>query len=307
MQLTKRCFMPNQAILSQKRLSQRLTALLCTLVLAFQSGCSTVSKTPQIPHAPKTQSQNTFGKMAIVTTSQIPVIKFQGFARGKDEGVAKGSKMAFSSCFNTPDPYCYGPDCLLWPVICSVAGVKGGIAGGKQALSIEEVQSAEANASTALAGKNFQETLREQVVAAVQAKGVSLVSVSPESSQHAAQLDDYSSLAAAGVETVLEVALNEISVEGTSDIDPPLTLFMTAHVRLIRTADNTVFHSTSYVYQGEKLKLKEWSANQAEQLLHGLQVGYATLGSYIYEGVFLFYQSSPIKLPDNQPSSDLRP
>ena len=40
---------------------------------------------------------------------------------------------------------------------------RGGEAKGKQALSIEEVQSAEANASTAFAGINIQE-LHEQVV-----------------------------------------------------------------------------------------------------------------------------------------------
>lgn len=289
---------------------KRTSVLLCAIVIALQSGCSTVSKIPQgpqIPQVPKIQSQNTFGKMAIVTTSQTPVIKFQGFARSKDEGVAKGFDMTFSSCMEElacGAPLC-GPVLVFLPIICGVAGSVGGVAGRSQALSIEEVQSAEANASTALAGKNIQETLYEQVVAAVQAKGVSLVSVSPESAQHAAQLDDYRSLAAAGIETVLEVVLNDISVESASDIDPPLTLFMTAHVRLIRAADNTVFHSTSYVYQGEKLKLKEWSANQAEQLLHGLQVGYATLGSYIYEGIFLFYQPSPNKLQENQPSSDL--
>lgn len=275
---------------------QRLTALFFAIVLVLQYGCANVHKVAKNPQAPNIQTKNTFGKLAIVTTSHTPTLKFQGFARSKNEGSEKGARMQFSSCMN--DFHCGGQLCapviLLWPFICGISGVMGGASGGAQALSTEEVQTAETNASAALEAKISQENLRDQVVTAVQAEGINVVSVSPESSQLAAKLDNYSLLNSKGVDTVLEVVLNDIGIEGTDSIDPPLFIFMTARVRLINTVDNTTIYSTNCVYKGEKYKLKEWSDNQAEKLLHELQIGYVTLGRYIYEGVFLLYQPSKI-------------
>lgn len=71
---------------------------------------------------------------------------------------------------------------------------------------------------------------------------------------------------------------------------------MQAHVRLIRTRDNSGIFSADYVYMGEKLKLSEWSANQAERLLADLKTGYETLGAHIFDNVFLLYP-----FPDRQP------
>jgi hypothetical protein len=70
---------------------------------------------------------------------------------------------------------------------------------------------------------------------------------------------------------------------------------MTAHVRLIRAADNTEVFNADYVFLGERLKLTEWLANQSERLLHNLQRGYETLGTHIYDNVFMRYP-----FPDRQ-------
>ena len=239
--------------------------------------------------------------MAIVATSQAPEIKLEGFVRSKGEGAAKGAGSAFMSCMSGMGG-CSGDFCglafLLLTAICSVGGVVGGVVGAVTAPGSGEVRTAETSISTALSTKTIQEALRGQVVGAASSNGTSLVSVPPESAQAAAQLLDYRNLSVAGVETVLEVTLVKVGTgsltlmgteTGGNVFNQPAFLSMTAHVRLIRTSDNTELFATDYVYLGEKLKLSEWSANQAEPLLHALEVGYKTLGSHIYDNVFLLY------------------
>ena len=299
--------MPNQDTSRFRQISQRFTALLIAIVLALQSGCVTF---PREPVAPRTQYQATLGKVAIVTTSQAPEIKFEGFVRSKGEGALKGAGTTFLVCVlgicgaSLGYAICggyfgSGASGALFG-ICGVAGVVGGVVGAVAAPGSGEVRTAEANISTALSTKTIQAALREQVVGAASANGASLVSVSPESAQVAAQLRDYRTLAVAGVETVLEVTLVKVGTKtGGDDVfDQPMFLSMTAHVRLIRTSDNTEFFATDYAYLGEKLKLSEWLANQAEPFLHALEVGYKTLGSHIYDNVFLLYPFPEWKAQD---------
>lgn len=284
--------MPNKGTSRFRQISQCVFVSLFSIVLVLQSGCVTYP-------TPKTQHQTTLGKVAVVATTHEPEIKFEGFARGKGEGAATGARKTFVPCLEELGRGCSGAVCgaaaILWLGVCGAASAVGGVVGAAAAPGAEEVRAAEATLSKVLDAKTIQESLRDQVVAAALAKGTSLVSVSPQSAQDATQLRDYRSLAAAGVDTVLEVALTKAGTKG-SGINPPLILDMEAHVRLIRTGDNIEVFSADYGYLGERLKLSEWSANQAERLLRALKAGYETLGSHIYDNVFLLYP-----FPDRQP------
>lgn len=288
--------MPNQDTPRFRQVCQRFTALLITGVLALQSGCVTF---PLKPVAPGTQYQATLCKVAIVAPSHAPEIKLEGLARSKGEGALQGAGKAFGACADMAvNGSCSGTICgaayILWFGVCGVGVVASSVIGAVATPGSDEVHTAEA----ALSAKTIQEALREQVVDAASVNGASLVSVFPESAQAAAQQRDYRTLAAAGVDTVLEVNLVKVGTvsvnsegaeTGNDGFNPPLFLSMTAHIRLIRTSDNAELFATDYVYLGEKLKLSEWSANQAEPLLHALEVGYKTLGSHIYDNVFLLY------------------
>jgi hypothetical protein len=164
----------------------------------------------------------------------------------------------------------------------------GGAVGAAKAPGAGGVSAAEAIFATALDAGTIQESLRGQTVAAALGKGAGLRSVSPESAQAASQLRDYRSLAAEGVDTVVEVALTKAGTLG-SGINEPLLLRMEARVRVIRTGDNAEIFATNYSHQGKSLKLSEWLANQGEPLLRALEAGYESLGSHIYDEVFLLY------------------
>jgi hypothetical protein len=177
---------------------------------------------------------------------------------------------------------------VLWLGVCGVASAVGGVVGAAKAPGAGEVRAAEATFTTALHAKTIQEALRGQTVAAALGKGANLGSVSPESAQAASQLRDYRSLAAEGIDTVVEVALTKAGTRG-SGIDSPLLLYMEAHVRLIRTGENAEVFFADYRYLGKGLKLSEWLANQGQPLLRALEAGYESLGSQIYDDVFLLY------------------
>jgi hypothetical protein len=278
-----------------------LTALACAAVFALQSGCAEFP--PRPPEVPKTQYQAALGKVAVVATPQQPVINFKSLPSGKGEGAAQGVGSTFSSCVGMlGEGGCSGDMCgaayILWLGVCSVAGVVGGVVGAVAAPSAAKVRTAKADLSAALGVKTIQESLRDNVVAAANARGASLVSVSPESAQAAAQSRDYRALAAAGADTVLEVTLTKVGPMALTLLgkevkapgsNPRLPLGMTAYARLIRTDDNAEIFAAEYVFLGETIKVSEWSDNQAQRLLHNLQVGYQTLGAHIYDSVFMLY------------------
>jgi len=261
-------------------------ALLFVVFVAFHSGCSTP------PPVTNTQYQDNQYKVAVVAVAQEPKIQFEGFARGKTEGAAKGAGAALVECLGNFSGGCSGTLCggfyIIYIGFCGTASMVGGVIGAAVAPSAQEVRAVESTASTALEAETIQNSLRDQIVAAALANGMQLEFILPASAQDAARQGNYRPLSAEGVETVLEVVLNKVGTEG-SGINPPLAIVMEAHVRLIRTDNNAEIFSANYVYHGEKRKLAEWSANQAERLLRALNSGYESLGAHIYENVFQLY------------------
>ncbi len=86
---------------------------------------------------------------------------------------------------------------------------------------------------------------------------------------------------------MLDVALTEVGAIG-DDIDAPLLLRMQAHVRLIRTNDNSDIFSADYFYIGQKVRLSGWSVNESERLQADLQNGYRIFGC-IYSTAFFYF------------------
>ena len=287
----------NKVTLTAGRIFQCATVLLYAFVLAFQSGCESLN-----PPVPKTEYQTTLGRVAVVAGVQQPEVKFEGFARSKGEGAAKGAWDTFSSCAGAfGQGGCSGDFCgaalIVWLGVCGVSGVVGGVVGAAEAPSAEAVQSAQANMSAALKVTTIQESLRDQIASAAIANGTSMVSVSPQQARDAVQTRDYRCLASEGVDTVLEATLTKAGTQGNG-INKPVQVYMEAYIRLIRTADNNEVFSFDYTYRGERLKLSEWSANQGQLLLRSFNTGYERLGSHIYDSVFLLYT-----FPDRWPHS----
>ena len=275
-------------------LSHRVTVLGLSTIIALQSGCA------MLPPVPNTHYQTTLGRVAVLATLQVPEISFEGFVQGKVKGAATGAGNAFLECTRAfANSSCSGEICgavvILMLGACSVTSAVGGVIGSVKSPGVDEVQSSEDSLSTVLDARTVQESLRYQIEVAALGKGTSLVPVSQEYVQAAVRFSDYRPFADAGVDTLLIVALTEVGAIG-SDIEGPLLLRMQAHVQLIRTRDNFDIFSADYFYIGQKVKLSNWSINEAERLLADLQNGYKILGAHIFDSVFLLYP-----FPDRQP------
>lgn len=279
-----------------RRIAVIVLSLNLVLLTALQSGCAATQKAPAAKH------QTGLGEVAVIATSQAPEISFEGFAHNKGVGAAKGAGATFLTCLGgLGQGSCTGFVCgafaVLWLGFCGAATVVGGTVGAAVAPSGSESKAAEATMTSVLDAKTIQNSLRIQVELAAQGANRFLAPLSPQSMETASQQRNYRGLSAEGVDTVLEVALTRVGTQG-GGINPPLQFYMQAHVRLVRTSDNSQLTSDDYQYVGASMKLDEWSANNANPLLKAIENGYEVLGAHIFENTFMLFP-----YPDLDPHS----
>lgn len=270
-----------------KRITAFFLSFMLALVTVLQAGCVAT------PKVPETQHQAGLGDVAVVASGPAPEISFEGFAHNKGVGAAKGAGATFLTCLGgLGQGSCTGFVCgafaVLWLGFCGAATVVGGTVGATVAPSGSESKAAEATMTSALDAKTIQNSLRIQVELSAQGANRFLAPLSPQSMETASQQRDYRMLSAEGVDTVLEVALTRVGTQG-GGINPPLQFYMQAHVRLVRTSDNSELTSDDYQYIGPSMKLDEWSANNANPLLKAIENGYEVLGAHIFENTFMLY------------------
>jgi hypothetical protein len=77
----------------------------------------------------------------------------------------------------------------------------------------------------------------------------------------------YGSMAEKGVQTILEVSVERVALGATDKgSDPPLSLTMDAHSRLIRPADGKIVNETKFRRSSGHRKFAEWVADNAALL-----------------------------------------
>lgn len=275
---------------------RRVAVLLLVLAMVIQSGCVSV------PKVPSTKYQPGMGEVAVVPTIFQPEINFEGFVHNKGEGALVGAGGTFLVCMGMMGQgsctgFICGPALVLWLGVCTASSVVGGTVGAVEAPSGEARRSAEQTMISALDAKTIQNSLRLQVELAAQGRDRVLIPLAPEVINAVQQQKDYRSLAAEGVDTVLEVTLTKVGTNN-GGINPPLRFYMEAAVRLVSTADNRELMTESYRYSGPAMKLAEWAANDAAELLKAIETGYRVLGAQIFENTFMLYP-----FPDRDPHS----
>lgn len=241
---------------------------LVALAAALHAGCA---MQPQVPPGPGAAA---LGRVAVVAGSGAPEIRFEGFARGRGEGVAIGAGTTFLACAASMGPgACAGPYCgavvVLWLGVCGVASVVGGAVGAGSAMDAKTAAAAEARMRAALDANAIQESLRLQIEAAARAQGA----------QPAARTE---------ADTLLEATLLRAGTTGAG-INAPVGLVMEVRVRLLRAADGAEIYGARVLHVGPRLKLEEWAEGGGDRLLRALDAGYEALGTHIADGVYLLY------------------
>jgi hypothetical protein len=285
--------MPNQIVHSHTKISQRITALLLAIIIGVVSGCARQPVKPApvvVPEMPATQFQSSLGRVALAVRVELPELRFMRIAR--DKKLVRGS--AAASCGGS---VCGGADiatCLLVQVMfCGlvIAPIEAISAERKS----ESAQSSEASMAAALGANLMQDALRDAIIAAAGSDGIKFAITSPVVAADEKSEQDYRSLAAKGVDSVLEVTLRQVfleppfPLEGKLNLDPVLPLDMRTHVRLLKTSDNSTIFSEDFSYHGKRYQYTAWAEHKGEKLTGGLNKGYVSLGRDISDRVFLLY------------------
>lgn len=283
-----------------------MKASLIAIVFTLQTGCAFQKPIPNTPY------QDRLGKVAVVTTSDAPVIDVEGISQlkaagfGSAGGAVAGAAVGGVTC---------GAPMLIVAILCpfcataaltgigtcvgvgatagATAGAVDGTTSGATAEDAERMRADGAELIATFQARSIQQLLRDHTEANIVARDANSVLVLAEN-QVAPAGNDYSSFAAAGVDTVLEVAFTEVGYRGGRIAG----LTMKAEARLVDTIKNEELFSSSYAWQGRRLKTGELANVGAEGILKEVQNGYQSMATHIDENIFLLFP-----FPDRKPVS----
>lgn len=260
-------------------LALRATALLLAMATA---GCASLSHPYPKRFVPKTEFISAPSRVAVASPLQMPEINVDGLG-GWREGSLLGAKRALQFCYGYDtdvfDRGCgsaYGCAAVLL-IMTGCAAVATPVAAVAGAVKAPNAQAKE-TIKVPLTERAIQETLRDRVIATARDQGLQFAVIP------SAETIDYPAFAGKGIDTVLEIAVTHLALKGADD-DPPLTLTMQAHARVIRTRTGDEIFFDDYFYEGATHTLTDWSANRAELLTREMNSVYESMASAIYEHI----------------------
>jgi hypothetical protein len=308
--------------------------LLAILALVFPSGCATTPSKPSqpgsfdyaptdymraAPPVPSMAVRQKLGSVAIVPAQYAPSSNFYNFAKGPLASAAAGaggSVLAGGTAGGitaviTPAAAAYAAPVLIVMLTISTAvvAVIEGIHGAKEAAAVpaEKTQLQMKSAiDEAVSRLDSQDALARRLTADAQKDDrVRLQSVEAAGPSAPDKRPGYEQLSKEGVDTILEVGINEIGFDGCgkgftqakcpggSD-KPQVFLFMIARARLVRVADSAELYVNEFRYDSPPRTLAEWVAADASAFAEELEHGYGDLADRMNDEVLWV---TPIALP----------
>lgn len=252
---------------------------LALLVLAVLLGCA---HTPPSPLTAAAQAQ--LGTIGVVAVPVPPQIDYRtpgsGGAGGAVIGAAKGLGLGIAGaalCFLT-----YG---YALPA-CGVAVATPYFA-ARYAVD-QATEGVAADTIAAVLGTRTHETVVRDEVARLAAVRTSqtLVPLPAEGAPSAFEPTPYKHLAAYGIDTVIEITFQRLALQSHSsgrvgedniwnisaaELNPYLTLAVTARTRVLRTREGTELYGHTRDYIGKGATFTEWGANDAQYLRESLE------------------------------------
>jgi hypothetical protein len=301
------------------------------LALTFPSGCATtpsqtgsfdyapIDYARDAPPVPSMTERQKLGSVAIVPAQYAPSSNFYNFAKGplaSAAGGAGGAALAGATAGGVtavmmPVAAAYAAPVLIVMLTISTAvtAVTFGIHGAKEAAAVpaEKTQHQIKSAiDEAVASLDAQNSLARRLTAYVQKDDrVCLQAVETAGPSAPDKRPGYELLRTAGVDTVLEVGVNEMGFDGCGkgftrakcpggSEKPLVFLFMIARARLVRVADGTELYVNEFRYDSPPRTLAEWAASDASVFAEELEQGYGDLADRMDDELLMI---TPIALP----------
>jgi len=175
----------------------------------------------------------------------------------------------------------------LTPVGAAVGGIVGAVRGVNEAV----INDAESALNLALNDVDIQSSLRDRLLSIAQEKTPYLfVPLDDQGPCSPEEEVSYRSRTPAEVDTILESSILQFGLSSLSEgpgINPPLSLFVTTRVRVVRVSDDQLLYTHTFNYESkERKKYTQWAENHGQPLKDGFQRYLDSLPSEIVTLVF---------------------
>jgi hypothetical protein len=255
-------------------------------LLSTQPGCA--RSVPRLPPPPSEQLRAHFGTIGVVSVQFIPKVKMLTPAKGRASAAARQAakaerKMSDAFPFPSGDICCL----VLTPFTMCIGALRGA---GKAPPEREVEETIEELNKEVPAGIEIQEKMRAQFLEVAREKThYDFVVLEDQGPATPDEKLSYDSLADHAIDTVLEIGVLNLGLEGDwEEIDPPLTFFMTSRTRLIRVADGEVIYAATFSCgSATNQTFEAWAANEAQSFKEALSNCDSTLAAKIVEEIFL--------------------
>jgi hypothetical protein len=238
---------------------------------------------PQVkaPLSPKfTEAE--LGRVAVVSASFEPDFgcPYKPMTKAKAAGLGALIGFSIGGAALSGNPLGVALVVGLSPVIAAGGAIYGAIE-GKTTKTVRKTMDI---LNYSLATSRAQEVIHERVLSLARERSRCTFVVTDHSRPNV--LDEetsYDSLNGKGVDTVLEISVRYVGLwREKHAIDPPLSLFMTVSIRLIRVKDGEVLSSRTFFHESEKKrKLTKWAKNGAQPFKEELDRCFKSLAETI--------------------------
>ena len=176
----------------------------------------------------------------------------------------------------------------------SIGGLVGGVYGAVAAKPAEKVAEDETVLRQALNKLGMQETMRNHVLEEARNKtNYSFVVLLDEGPTSRGEGNSYRALESKGIDSVLEISMMFLELNGKEAVNPPLALSVTVEVRIIAVPHDFVVYHVPFSYKSQSRFYNEWAMNDAQPIREELDRAYQNLAEQIVDELFLVSPLSP--------------
>lgn len=292
-----------------------LASALALLVLGVLCGCAHTSPSPL---SEVTQAQ--LGTIGVIAAPVPPEVDYRtpgrGGVGGAAIGTAKGLGLGIGGatvCFLTLGRM---PDACVVAVATPYFVARYAVDQATEGVSADAIAASETAIQAVLGARHHEAVVGAEVfrLAAVHPRH-QLMPLPDAGLPSAAETAEYKPLTASGFDTVIEVTLQRVALQSrtptrvggkriesiwsisAAELNPYLTLVVTARTRVLKTTDGAALYEHSRDYIGQGATFTDWGANDGQPLREGLaQLLQETAGEIITQvfGVAV----PPVREPD---------
>ncbi len=261
------------------RLSMHRTSpfLLSVAVLLAAWGCASVPP----PH-PSEEVRASLGRIGITSGTSLPPGLWDTPAKGGAAGAGRGAAVGATFLLRG----CSGDGCTGALLLAPLGAVIGSIYGATAAEPAAGVEKAEAAIKSAFAELQLPDTLRDRVFQ-VAREETCRTFVSGDKVAGSAMERVSSERGAGAMDTALEISVRDYGTKAAWSINPPVHLFLTAQVRMLRGTAGRVLDSRTFTWMSPGRPFSAWGSVEGKPVREELERGVQYLAERIVEVVFL--------------------